>query len=122
MTTSGTGGTRYEPPWLDDDESQAWLNVWSLMVWLPARLDAHADRMLDRVQLRENLPHVRRAIETPAAVLIAVDVEDDLRRELVRDVDLDLEIDHAETQRRRQGAQARLDTLNQAAPDGEITL
>ena len=40
----------------------------------------------------------------------------------VVDGDVELEIDHAETQRRRQGAQARLDSLNQAAPDGEITL
>lgn len=48
--------------------------------------------------------------------------EGDVIRSEVVDGDLELEIDHAETSRRRQGAQARLDTLNQAAPDGEITL
>ena len=48
--------------------------------------------------------------------------EGDVIRLEVTDGDLDLEIDHAETKQRRQGAQARLDTLNQAAPDGEITL
>jgi len=48
--------------------------------------------------------------------------EGDVIRLEIMDGDLDLEIDHAETQRRRQGAQARLDNLNQTAPDGEITL
>lgn len=48
--------------------------------------------------------------------------EGDVLRIEVTEGDFELEIDHAETQRRRQGAQARLDTLNQAAPDGEITL
>jgi hypothetical protein len=48
--------------------------------------------------------------------------EGDVIRLEVMDGDLDLEIDHAETSRRRQGAQARLDTLNQTAPGGEITL
>lgn len=35
-----------EPPstpatarWLDEQETQTWLDLWSLMVWLPARLD-----------------------------------------------------------------------------------
>ncbi|MFC5849636.1 DUF3006 domain-containing protein [Deinococcus petrolearius] len=36
--------------------------------------------------------------------------------------DFTLEIDHAETARRRAGAQAQLDALNQAAPAGEIDL
>ncbi len=48
--------------------------------------------------------------------------EGDVIRLEVTDGELDLEIDHAETKRRRQGAQDRLDTLNQTAPDGEITL
>jgi DnaJ-class molecular chaperone len=48
--------------------------------------------------------------------------EGDVIRLEVTDGDLDLEIDHAETKRRRQGAQARLDALNGAASDGEITL
>lgn len=48
--------------------------------------------------------------------------EGDVIRLEVTDGDLDLEIDHEETRRRRQGAQARLDALNGAAPDGEITL
>ena len=38
------------------------------------------------------------------------------------DGDFDLEFDHAETSRRRQRAQARLDTLSQTTPDGEIPL
>jgi hypothetical protein len=36
--------------------------------------------------------------------------------------DFTLEIDHAETARRRAGAQAQLDALNRAAPAGEIDL
>ncbi|WP_022800973.1 DUF3006 domain-containing protein [Deinococcus ficus] len=48
--------------------------------------------------------------------------EGDVIQMTVVDGDLELEIDHLETKQRRQGAQARLDTLNQAAPDGEITL
>lgn len=36
--------------------------------------------------------------------------------------DFTLEIDHAETARRRAGAQAQLDALNRAAPAGEIEL
>ncbi|WP_278911688.1 DUF3006 domain-containing protein [Deinococcus wulumuqiensis] len=36
--------------------------------------------------------------------------------------DFDLEIDHAETQRRRQQGQTKLEALNQTAPDGEMTL
>ncbi len=48
--------------------------------------------------------------------------EGDVIRLEVTNGDLDLEIDQEETSRRRRGAQARLDTLNQAAPDGEITL
>ena len=48
--------------------------------------------------------------------------EGDVLRIEVTEGDFELVLDHAETQQRRQGAQARLDTLNQAAPDGEITL
>ncbi|MFC4427200.1 DUF3006 domain-containing protein [Deinococcus navajonensis] len=36
--------------------------------------------------------------------------------------DLDIEIDHVETRRRRTRAQAELTALNGDAPDGEITL
>lgn len=36
--------------------------------------------------------------------------------------DFTLEIDHAETARRRAGAQAQLDALNRTAPAGEIDL
>ncbi|GAA5513671.1 hypothetical protein Dcar01_02415 [Deinococcus carri] len=48
--------------------------------------------------------------------------EGDVIRLTVIDGDLDIEIDHAETQRRRASAQAQLDALNQAAPSGELDL
>jgi DNA-binding MarR family transcriptional regulator len=37
---AGEDGTR----WLDPEEAQTWLAVWSMMVWLPVRLDAQLRR------------------------------------------------------------------------------
>lgn len=33
-----------EPNWLTPEESETWLAVWSMYVWLPARLDAQLKR------------------------------------------------------------------------------
>src|SRR5689334_2745435 len=49
------------------------------IVWIEIR---HGDHVLERRELREDLPHFGLAIEALAAVLVAVDVEDDFRREL----------------------------------------
>lgn len=38
------GTTAGEARWLDGEQTQAWLSVWSMMVWLPARLDAQLRR------------------------------------------------------------------------------
>lgn len=48
--------------------------------------------------------------------------EGDVVRLHVHDGDLDAEVDHAETRKRREKAQATLDALNTPAPAGEITL
>ncbi|GAA5514895.1 hypothetical protein Dcar01_03659 [Deinococcus carri] len=48
--------------------------------------------------------------------------EGDVVRLTVSGGDLDIEIDHAETQRRQGTAQQQLDTLNQATPSGELDL
>ncbi|WP_227978747.1 DUF3006 domain-containing protein [Deinococcus terrestris] len=48
--------------------------------------------------------------------------EGDVVRLHVEHGDLEIEIDHAETARRRGEAQAQLDALNQATPGGEIDL
>lgn len=48
--------------------------------------------------------------------------EGDVVRVYVEDGDLEAEVDHAETRRHREKAQAKLDALNQEPPVGEITL
>ncbi|MDL2343455.1 DUF3006 domain-containing protein [Deinococcus sp. MIMF12] len=48
--------------------------------------------------------------------------EGDVVRLHVEHGDLEIEIDHAETARRRTAAQSQLDALNSAAPTGEIDL
>lgn len=48
--------------------------------------------------------------------------EGDVIRLSVTGGDLEIEIDHAETQRRHTEAQQQLDALNQTAPGGEIDL
>lgn len=48
--------------------------------------------------------------------------EGDVLRVHVEGGDFTLEIDHAETVRRRAGAQQQLDALNSVAPTGEIDL
>lgn len=48
--------------------------------------------------------------------------EGDVVRLHVEDGDLEIEIDHEETNRRRGEAQAQLDALNRPMPGGEIDL
>lgn len=48
--------------------------------------------------------------------------EGDVVRLHVEDGDLEMEVDHQETARRRGEAQTQLDTLNQAKPTGELDL
>lgn len=48
--------------------------------------------------------------------------EGDVVRVHVEDGDLEAEVDHAETRRHREKAQAKLDALNREPPVGEITL
>lgn len=41
MTSKGEGAVgKHENKWLSPTEQEVWLNLWSLRVWLPARLDA----------------------------------------------------------------------------------
>lgn len=48
--------------------------------------------------------------------------EGDVVRLHAQDGDLEIDIDHQETARRRAAAQAQLDALNSSAPTGEIDL
>lgn len=72
---------------------------------------------LVRVELEDG-----QTVDLPLSSLPRGVREGDVLQMIEEDGDFTLEIDHAETARRRAGAQAGLDALNQAAPDGEINL
>ena len=69
---------------------------------------------LARVELPDGTTEDWSLASLPAGVR-----EGDVVRLHVEGGDLEMEINHAETRRRRQGAQAQLDALNRPAPTGE---
>lgn len=40
MTSTPASPTSSEPRWLEPDETETWRNLWSVLLWLPSRLDA----------------------------------------------------------------------------------
>lgn len=72
---------------------------------------------LARVELDDG-----QVVDLPLASLPGGVREGDVLRMEEEDGDFTLEIDHAETARRRTVAQAQLDALNRTAPGGEIDL